>query len=270
MACVPKDVSFFNSHGMDGWFQQTYKLVGTLTLDGYPIALRAMMLWDSHPEGRLGHIIQSAPKTQQYFWRKYFLNIPPLKCRIAETGAAVAVDYVPAAVLFTRYMDNTYLGICNVPESLLPAVRHFVEIFQHILYEVPFRWEPESQLLNWGECSVMCTDTPSPSMKGEPPVEPFFNPEMWDRWPGRWLPNCPLVLQSMFPAGLVPYAVHERVPSANAYRLVLIPHSTCGIEMVPQTGTALQHARTLDGKLPDELKYCEKHAAGSKVYYRCW
>ena len=71
-------------------------------------------------------------------------------------------------------------------------------------------------------------------------------------------------------AGLVPYAVHERVPSANAYRLVLIPHSTCGIEMVPQTGTALQHARTLDGKLPDELKYCEKHAAGSKVYYRCW
>ena len=42
------------------------------------------------------------------------------------------------------------------------------------------------------------------------------------------------------------------------------------LEMVPQTGTALQHARTLDGKLPDELKYYEKHAAGSKVYYRCW
>ena len=70
-------------------------------------------------------------------------------------------------------------------------------------------------------------------------------------------------------AGLVPYAVHERVPSANAYRLVLIPHSTCVVQMVPQTGTALQHARTLDGKVPDELKYCEKHAAGSKVYYRC-
>ena len=71
-------------------------------------------------------------------------------------------------------------------------------------------------------------------------------------------------------AGLVPYSVHERVPSANAYRLVLIPHSTCVVQMVPQTGTALQHARTLDGKLPDELKYCEEHAAGSKVYYRCW
>mmetsp|Transcript_22695 Transcript_22695/g.38822 ORF Transcript_22695/g.38822 Transcript_22695/m.38822 type:complete len:102 (+) Transcript_22695:614-919(+) len=39
MAWVPKDVSFFNSHDMDGWFEQTYKLVGTLTLAGHPIAL---------------------------------------------------------------------------------------------------------------------------------------------------------------------------------------------------------------------------------------
>ena len=211
MAWVPKDVSFSNSHGMDGWFEQTYKLVGTLTLDGHPIALRAMMLWDSHLEGRLGHIIQSAPKTQHYFLRNYFWNISPLKCMIAETGAAVAVEDVSAAVLFTRYMDNTYLGFCNVPEPLLPAVRHFVEIFQHILYEVPFKWEPESQFLNWGECSVMCTDTLSLIMKGVPPVEPFFNPEMWDRWPDRWSPNRPLVLQSMIPA-----LVHKALQLCNS------------------------------------------------------
>ena len=89
---------------------------------------------------------------------------------------------------------------------------------------------------------------------------------------GVQLTRIQAILESMYhlEPGLVPYAVHERVPSANAYRLVLIPHSTCVVQMVPQTGTALQHARTLDGKLPDELKYCEKHAAGSKVYYRCW
>ena len=114
-------------------------------------------------------------------------------------------------MLFTRYMDNTYLGFCKVPESLLPAVRHFVEIFQHILYEVPFKWEPESQFLNWGECSVMCTDTLSLTMKGVPPVEPFFNPEMWDRWPDRWSPNCPLVLQSMIPA-----LVHKALQLCNS------------------------------------------------------
>ena len=173
MAWVPKDVTFFNSHGMDGWFEQTYKLVGTLTLDGHPITLRAMMLWDSYSGGRLGHIIQSAPKTQHYFLRNYFLNISPLKCIIAETGTGVAVDDVSAAVLFTRYMDNTYLGFCNVSETLLPAVRHFVEIFQHILYEVPFKWEPESQLLNWGKFPMMRTKTLSLTMKGVPPVQPF-------------------------------------------------------------------------------------------------
>ena len=55
-------------------------------------------------------------------------------------------------MLAERDIDNAYweLGFCNVPESLSPAVRHFVEIFQHILYEVPFKWEPESQFLNWG------------------------------------------------------------------------------------------------------------------------
>ena len=79
-------------------------------------------------------------------------------------------------------------------------MRHFVEIFQHIFYEVPFKWEPASQFLNWGECSVMCTDTLSLTMKGVPPVELVFNPEMWDTWPDRWSPNSPLVLQSMIPA----------------------------------------------------------------------
>ena len=77
MAWEPKDVSFSDSHGMDCCFEQTHRLVGTLTLDGHPIALRAMMLWDSHPEGRLGHIIQSAPNTQHYFFWNYLLNISP-------------------------------------------------------------------------------------------------------------------------------------------------------------------------------------------------
>ena len=126
------------------------------------------------------------------FFRKYFLNISSLKCMIAETGAAVAVDDVSAAV-FTRYMNNTYLGFCNVPESLLPAVWHFLEIFQHILYEAPFKWEPESQFLKWGKCTVMCTNT------------------LWDRWQDRWSPNCPLVLQSMIPA-----LVHKALQLCNS------------------------------------------------------
>ena len=130
---------------------------------------------------------------------------------IAETATAAVVDDMSAAVLFTRYMDNTYLEFCNVPGTLWPAVRHFVEIFQHILYEVPFKWEPESRFLNWGESSVMRTDTLSSTMKGQPPVERFFKPEMWQRWPDCWSPNFPIVLQSMIPA-----LVHKALQLCNS------------------------------------------------------
>ena len=92
LAWVPCDVSFLNLHGMDGLFEQTCKLVGTLTIAGHPIALRAILLWDSPPEGRLGHIIQSAPKAKHYFLRNYLLNIWPLQCMIAETATAAVVD----------------------------------------------------------------------------------------------------------------------------------------------------------------------------------
>ena len=34
---------------------------------------------------------------------------------IAETATATSVEDTSAAVLFTRYMGNTYLGFCNVP-----------------------------------------------------------------------------------------------------------------------------------------------------------
>ena len=211
VAWVPTDVRFFNSNGMACCLEQTYKLVGTLTLAGQPIALRAMMLRDSQRECRRGHIIQLAPKTKLYFLRNYFLNIEPLRCMIAETAIATSVEDTSAAVLFTRYMDNTYHGFCNVRGTLLQAVRHFIEIFQHILYEVLFKWEPESQFLNWGACSVMCTDTLSLTMMGVPPVEPFFNPEMWHRWPDRWSTNCALVLQSMIPA-----LVHKALQMCNS------------------------------------------------------
>ena len=95
--------------------------------------------------------------------------------------------------------------------TILPAARQFIEIFQHILYDVSLKWEPESQLLNWGKCSVMCNDTLSLTMKGVPPVQPFFNPELCDKWRDRWSPNCPLVLQIMIPA-----LVHKALRFCNS------------------------------------------------------
>ena len=62
VAWVPKDTHTFNRMGMFGWFEPAWKLVGALFVQGVHIELRAVTLWDSHPEGRLGHTIQSAPR----------------------------------------------------------------------------------------------------------------------------------------------------------------------------------------------------------------
>ena len=120
------------------------------------------------------------------------------ECR--DVQATRMLDDTPA-VSFTKYMDNTYLAFCNILTRLHATMRYFIEFLQHIQYQVPFKWEPEGQFLNWGECTVRCTpETLSLTLKGIPPVSPFFDTSMWDHWPDRWLPNCALVLQSMPPA----------------------------------------------------------------------
>ena len=88
IAWVPKDMSLFNREGMSGWFEQSHKEVGTLKVD-VTVALRTVVLWDSHPEGRLGHIIQLAPRHQQYFLRNYFWHVQPLKCMIVRIATGI-------------------------------------------------------------------------------------------------------------------------------------------------------------------------------------
>ena len=156
LAWVPKAAGLFNRDGMHGWFDQTYQLVGTLHVPGVAVALHALVLWDSHSEGCLGHITQSAPRRQHFFLRNYFLNIQPLWCMIAKASYKPQLVDASPAMSFTKYMDNTYLGFCNIPNLICGVVCRFVEVLQNILYHVPFKWEPEGQVLHWGECAVMC------------------------------------------------------------------------------------------------------------------
>ena len=52
-AWVPRDTQLFNASGMQGWFEPSWKHVGSLCVDGVSVELRALVLWDSHPEGML-------------------------------------------------------------------------------------------------------------------------------------------------------------------------------------------------------------------------
>ena len=145
---VPRDTQAFNVSGMQGSFEQLWKLVGTLCVLGVDVELRVLVLWDSHPEGQVGHIVQSAPRRQHFFLRNYFLNIDPIKCMIAETASMPPLVCNRPAILFTRYIGNTYVAFCNVPQSLLCVARECLVHLQRALHQVPFKREPEGQFLH--------------------------------------------------------------------------------------------------------------------------
>ena len=199
VAWVPKDTQVFNTSGMGGWFEPSWKHVGSLCVDSITIELRTLVLWDSHPEGRVGHIIQSAPRRQHLFLRNYFLNVDSLRCMLAESADLPEPMCSQPSILLTRYMDNTCVAFCNVPQHLLYVCRQFLVQLQAELYQVPFKWELEGQFLHLGGTCVSCTpQAPSLSLKGF--TLHSFDPSIWDRWHDRSSPSCCLVLQSMVPA----------------------------------------------------------------------
>ena len=50
MARVPKDTHTFNSANMSGWFEPSWKHVGTPSVRWIHVELRALALWHSHLE----------------------------------------------------------------------------------------------------------------------------------------------------------------------------------------------------------------------------
>ena len=85
-AWVPRDPKLLHAHGMTGWFAPTCRTLFTVTIDSVHVPFIAMGLWDSHPEGRTGHIIARSPRSQHMFLRKYFLRIDILCCQLSENA----------------------------------------------------------------------------------------------------------------------------------------------------------------------------------------
>ena len=57
VAYVPTSRTLFDDQGMQGWFQPENELLFTLQFPEIDIPVVALGLWDSHPEGRVGKII---------------------------------------------------------------------------------------------------------------------------------------------------------------------------------------------------------------------
>ena len=125
------------------------------------------------------------------------------------------------------------VSLCTMPPpDILPAVRSFLKLFYSHLYGIPMKWEPDGDSITW--CEGSPSDKGSLVLKGVPhqPLLPDSICAMWDRWPDRWSPTCPLVLQSMIPA-----VVHKAIflashPGARALNLQALVEG-CGYKGYP-------------------------------------
>ena len=74
-AYVPRDKQVLYHTGMRGWKSHPAnpekRLLCQITIQEVCVKCTAMGLWDSHPEGRVGQIVQRSPQAQHAFLRNY-------------------------------------------------------------------------------------------------------------------------------------------------------------------------------------------------------
>ena len=61
---MPHDKQVLYQRGMQGWFHLDKRLLFQVTFEDTQVGFTGMGLWDSHPEGRDGQIIQRSPRAQ--------------------------------------------------------------------------------------------------------------------------------------------------------------------------------------------------------------
>ena len=157
-------------------------------------------LWDSHPEGRVGKIIDRSVRSQHRFLLSFFHDFNPLGCILRETEVQhPASDSL--AILLTRYMDNNYVALLDVPHQLHDVVRFFLCRFQSTIYDIPMKWEPEGDIVSW--CEAPLTTSGMLVLKGVPTGPDKSAWQLWHR-----CPSCPVTLQSMIPSVPSPQSCH--------------------------------------------------------------
>ena len=137
-AYVPRSKQVLYTAGMCGWFHPEKRLLLRATFGDTPVDFTAMGLWDSHPEGHVGQIIQRSPSTQHAFWRNYFLQFGSVRCHMAD----VQVQGPATDVTQTRYMDNAYMALGKIPKHIHAQPTLFIEILHQAIHDIPMKWEP--------------------------------------------------------------------------------------------------------------------------------
>ena len=110
-------------------------------------------------------------------------------------------------VLLSRYVDNIYITVVDVPSHVLSFLVSFLEIFLSALYELPLKWETSPEgYVTWCEASIhMIDDGPNLLMKGVKwqPLDRAFplvgDFQLWDKWVDASSSNVEFALKSRVP-----------------------------------------------------------------------
>ena len=116
-ALIPKNVQFFESYGVRGWFDQTNKKLGSVTLHGIECDILMLQLWDSHPQGSFGFIVNAAPKRSRPLLNTHFALLNHQRVMLRETKPLGG--RLPGNTLYT--MTSMALSLIGVSAKLSPT-----------------------------------------------------------------------------------------------------------------------------------------------------
>ena len=148
--------------GFTKWWHPTDTLWGFFHIMGLHIVLLTPRNWDGGWEGRFGTILDTAPPRDRPTVRTFFERFEPLTPIRGEAVSGwqswvdttlvkpLGEDETCMGVLLTRYKDNTYIFLVNVPEHCLKVLRHCVFCLLKSIYGIPMKWEPEADPQNGG------------------------------------------------------------------------------------------------------------------------
>ena len=165
-----------------GWYRPMEKLVGCIQLPGLTLSLICSTPWDVSPIGRLGVPLKNCPNKHRDRVREFYFDFSPVSALLGEmlsNERTPTVQTVDAPLcLISRFRDNSYLLLCNVPANSLPQVMQALCALLRVIYAIRLKWELHGEYVTrgdgkvsnqqgssvrllWKACTLLLADPPS-------------------------------------------------------------------------------------------------------------
>ena len=195
-------INDLNSGGFQKWWSPVDRLLGTFETAYGNIHLVNTLPWDGSSNGRVDAILMETENRNKSRVRDFLRDVKPLYSLVSEIIAHRAPDprftHSPFPfVIISRYRDNIYICLANVPPSASGAIAHAISVLLHSIYGIHLKWEPHGERYIWGEGSTeVCGSGLSLIRKGAFLDDPPLEDREWEKWVDTSSPHAPMVWKS--------------------------------------------------------------------------